>query len=164
MNIMVLVVLLILVSKMVDGYKKGMVKEVISFISLIVLCTVAALISLGLHSYMEKEFVGVFVAILLLCILLIAHQLLGIVFFPAKLVSKLPVIHWVDKLLGMVVGALEVVLIIWTVYLFIMYMGLGMLGQQILAYTQESQMLSWLYKYNILADWVIKLGSNIGVL
>ena len=163
MNLLVIIVFLLMIFKIRDGYKKGMVKEIISFISLIVLCVVAALIGIGLDSYMDKEYMGVVIAVLLLCVLGIVHHLLGIVFFSAKLVSKLPVISWVDKLLGMVVGVLEVVLLLWTVYLFVMYAGLGMLGQQILVYTEESDILSWIYKYNLLADWVAGIGTRINV-
>ena len=100
---------------------------------------------------MKKEFLGVIIAVFLLGLLGIAHHLLGLVFFPAKLISKLPIIHWADKLLGIVAGALETVKILWTVFIFAMNSSLGMLGQQILVYTQESEILSWLYRYNLLA-------------
>ena len=161
MNILAIIVLIVLLWKITQGYKRGMVKEIISFVSLIVLCIVATLIVNGMQSYMEKQYVGVVIAILLLCVVGIVHHLLGVVFFSAKLISKLPVIHWADKLLGMVAGALETVLILWTVYLFIMKSGLGMLGQQILVYTQENPILSWLYRYNFLAIWVEEILSKI---
>ncbi len=161
MNILAIIVLIVLLWKITQGYKRGMVKEIISFVSLIVLCIVAALIVNGMQSYMEKQYVGVAIAILLLCVVGIVHHLLGVVFFSAKLISKLPVIHWADKLLGMVAGTLETVLILWTVYLFIMKSGLGMLGQQILVYTQENPILSWLYRYNFLAIWVEEILSKI---
>ena len=151
MNIMSIIVLIVLIWKIAEGYKKGMVKELISFVSLLVLCIVIALIGHGLQSYMKKEFLGVIIAVFLLGLLGIAHHLLGLVFFPAKLISKLPIIHWADKLLGIVAGALETVIILWTVFIFAMNSSLGMLGQQILVYTQESEILSWLYSYNLLA-------------
>lgn len=151
MNILSIIVLIVLILKMVEGYKRGMVKEIISFVSLLVLCVVVALIGCGMQSYMEKEFLGVVIAVFLLCLLGIAHHLLGVVFFSAKLISKLPIIHWADKLLGIVAGALETVVILWTVFIFAMNSSLGMLGQQILVYTQENEILSWLYRYNLLA-------------
>lgn len=151
MNIMSIIVLIVLIWKIAEGYKKGMVKELISFVSLLVLCIVIALIGHGLQSYMKKEFLGVIIAVFLLGLLGIAHHLLGLVFFPAKLISKLPIIHWADKLLGIVAGALETVIILWTVFIFAMNSSLGMLGQLILVYTQESEILSWLYRYNLLA-------------
>lgn len=154
MNLMLLVVLLLVLFKVAEGYKKGMVKEIISFVSLIVMCVVVVLISAGLHSYMEKQVIGVVIAILLLAILGIAHHLLGVVFFAGKLIVKLPIIHWVDKVLGMVVGALEVVLLLWTLYTFIMYFGLGMIGQMIVEYTNQSKILTTVYEYNMLAPIV----------
>lgn len=161
MNILAIIVLIVLICKIVNGYKRGMVKEIISFISLIVLCIVVILVGAGLQSYLKKEFVTVAVAVLLLGILGIVHHLLGVVFFSAKMIVKLPVVHWLDKLLGMVVGALETVLILWTIYALIMTFGLGMVGQQILDYTEENAVLSWLYRYNYLAAWISSVSSKI---
>lgn len=154
MNLMVLVVLFLILIKIADGYKKGMVKEIISFVSLIVMCIVVVLIGAGLHSYMKKEVLGIVVAVLLLAVLGIAHHLLQVVFFSAKLLSKLPVISWGNKVLGMVVGALEVLLLLWTLYTFIMYFGLGMVGELIIEYTSQSQLLTWVYQLNMLAPIV----------
>lgn len=159
-NILVIAAVLVLLWKVTDGYKHGMVKEIISFISLIVLCVIVVLLGSGLQSYMEKKYIGVAIAILLLCILGIVHHLLGLVFFSAKMISKLPVIHWVDKVLGIVTGALETVLLLWTVYVFVMLWGLGPVGQQILQYTQENAILSWLYQNNYLAQ--LLAGINLG--
>lgn len=154
MNLMTLIVLFLMVFKIADGYKKGMVKEIISFVSLVVMCVVVVLISAGLHSFMEKQVIGVVIAVLLLALLGIAHHLLGVVFFSAKLISRLPIIHWADKLLGMLVGALEVVLILWTLYTFIMHFGLGMIGSLIIEYTNQSRLLTTIYEYNMLAPIV----------
>ena len=57
-NIFVIVMLALLVFKMWDGYRKGMVKEIISFISLIFLCLVAALVGNGLNSYFDGKFLN----------------------------------------------------------------------------------------------------------
>jgi len=150
-NILSLIVILFTIIKIADGYKKGMVKEVISFISLIVMCIVVLLLGVGLHSYMEQELAGVLVAVLLLAVLGIVHHFLKLIFFSAKLISKLPVIHSADKLLGMVVGALETILILWTVYTFILYLGMGMIGNIIVEYSRDSKILTWLYENNMLA-------------
>ena len=75
MNILLLAVIVVTILKIMDGYKKGMVKEIISFVSLVVMCVVVLLLGSGLHSYMEKEILGVVIAVLLLVILGIAHQL-----------------------------------------------------------------------------------------
>lgn len=153
-NVMLIVVVISVICKMVDGYKKGMVKEIISLISMIVLCVTAALIACGVHNYSNGQFFNVVVVVVLLSVLGIVHHLLSLVFFSAKLVVKLPVIHFADKLLGIVFGVVEVVLILWTIYAFIMIMDIGAVGRVILSYTEESSLLLWIYQHNFLAHWI----------
>lgn len=161
MNILLIIVLLLLLFNVVGGYKKGMVREIISFVSMIVMCVVIALIGNGLKSYFEGELLGVVVVVLLLCLLGIAHHLLGVIFFSAKIISKLPIVHWLDKLLGVVVGILETILILWTIYTFIMMLDMGMVEQLALTYTQDSSILTWFYEHNYLAGWLQRIQPQI---
>ncbi len=164
MNLLVVFLLLVLAWKVYEGYHKGMVREIISFVSLIVLCIMAVLLASALQSYTEKEFVGVAVSVLLLVVILIAHHLLGLVFFSAKLISKLPIIHGLDKLLGIAVGVMETVILLWTAYTFLMTFETGMLGQMVFAYTQDTPILLMLYRCNLLADWISSIRENISFL
>lgn len=150
-NFLLVVVLILALYKLMDGYKKGMVKEIISLVSMAVLCAVAALIAEVVGSYNDGRIFQALVAGVLLVLLVIAHQLLKAVFFSAKLVSKLPVIHFVNKLLGAVFGVFEVVLLLWTVYTLTMMLELGAIEQIIVSYTQESSVLTWIYEHNYLA-------------
>lgn len=160
-NLFLIVMIIVLGCKIASGHKRGMVREVISFLSLIVECIVVVLLGNGIHSYLEGEFLGVAAAVLLLAVLGIVHHLAGLVLFPAKMVSKLPIVHWLDKLLGVVAGILETVVILWTIYTLIMLFDTGMIGQQILLYTEESSILSWFYQHNYLAAWVRQFAANI---
>lgn len=164
MNVMLVIVVVCVLFKIADGYKKGMVKEIISLVTLTVIGIMVVLISRGLHSYMEKEIVGVIIAVVLLALLGIVHHLLGVVLFSAKMIAKLPVVHWANKILGAVFGALEIILILQIVYVFIMYFGLGMIGQQILEYTKESVVLAKVYQYNIVAKFVENLMGQLPIL
>lgn len=153
-NLMLIIVVIAFICKIIDGYKKGMTKEIISFVSLIVLCIVGALVAGGINNYFDHKYFNVAVMVLLLALVGIAQ----LVFIPAKLVAKLaklvaklPVIHSVDKLLGIVFGGLEAVLILWTVYTLIMMMNMGVTGQVILSYTEDSKILTWFYQHNYLA-------------
>lgn len=150
-NFLLIAVIILAVYKVADGYKKGMVKEIISLVSMAVLCAVAALIAGGVSSYNSGKIFNVIVAAVLLLLVVTTHQLLKVVFFSAKLLSKLPVVHFVNKLLGVVFGVFEVVLLLWTVYTLVMMMDLGAIEQIIVSYTNESDLLVWIYKYNYLA-------------
>ena len=158
MNLLLIIMAILLVCNVVQCYKRGMVKSIISLISLIVLCVIAALLCNGIQSYVNGQIFNVIVMVFLLCLVGIVQHLLGVVFFSAKMIAKLPVVHFADKVLGVVVGILETVLIIWTIYTIMMILDTGMIGQQILEYTKESQILLWFYEHNRLAAWVQQLG------
>lgn len=151
LNYLVIIVVILAICKVIDGYKKGMVKEIVSLVSMAVLCAAAALIAGGVSSYNKGRIFNVIAAAILLLLILTVHQLLKVVFFSAKLLSKLPVIHFVNKLLGMVFGVFEVILFLWTVYTLVMMMDLGAIEQIIISYTQESKALVWIYEHNYLA-------------
>lgn len=150
-NILLLCMAALAIAKAASGYKKGMVKEIISLVSLIVLCVVAALAAYGLGSYRAGNFFHVAVVVILLSLLGLAHHLLSVLFFSAKLVTKLPVVHGVNKLLGAVFGLAETVLLLWTIYSFSMMLDFGAPEAFLIAYTQKSPLLTWLYEHNYLA-------------
>lgn len=150
-NFLLIAVIIFALYKVTDGYKKGMVKEIISLVSMAVLCAVAALIAGGISNYNSGKIFNVVIAVVLLLLVVIAHQLLKVVFFSAKLLSKLPVVHFANKLLGVVFGVFEVILLLWTVYTLVMMMDLGAVEQIIVSYTQDSRLLVWLYEHNYLA-------------
>ncbi len=154
MNIVLLAAIVLLIIKILDGYKKGMVKEIISFVSLTFTCIVVVIVGAGLHFVKSSQIAGVLVAILLLAVLGIVHHFLRLIFFSANLISKLPVISFGNKLLGMVVGALEVILLLWTVYTFAMYYDLGAIGDIIIEGSKDSIILSKVYSFNLLAPIV----------
>ena len=97
MNWLLIIIAVLLIWRVAEGIHRGMIKELISFISLAFLCVAAILVWNILTNYMQKDILKIIVAVLLLLILLIAHKILGIVFFSAKLVSHLPVIHSADN-------------------------------------------------------------------
>ncbi len=163
MNWLLIITALILVWRIAEGVRRGMVKEIISFVSLIVLCLVVGLLGTAVSKYVEKDIVSMIVAVILLLLLLIVHKLLGIVFFSAKLISKLPVIHSVDKLLGAVIGVLETVLILWTVFTLVMTFDLGVMEEFIITYTNDSEVLRFFSKYNLLQNLVDFIAAKLNL-
>ena len=165
MNILLMIVAVAALCKLVDGYKKGIVREIISLISMMVLCLVAGLIAYGVKGYMAGRGAGVIIAVFLLCLIGIVHHLLGVVFFSAKVITRLPVIHFVDKLLGAVFGIFEVVLILWTIYTFIL-MGnpgsMSVVADIISSYTGESEILTWIYRHNLIAAGIERMIGDPG--
>lgn len=147
-NWLIILCIILLIWRIVEGFNRGMVKEIISCVSLIVLSIVAILAVTAFTRYMKKDILSMASAIIILLVVLLAHRILGIVFFSAKLVSKLPVIHSADKLLGAVVGVVETALIIWLV--FAMTGKMGMVGSLIVENITDSRILQFLYSHNYL--------------
>ncbi len=160
-NILVVIVLVFMIFKIWDGYNKGMVKEIIAFVSLIFLCLFASLIGNGLSSYYQGKILNVIVTVLLFVLLGVAYHIINFVVIPAKIAAKLPVVKSVDKVLGVAVGILETVLILWTIDTFTMMMDLGSIGDYILQCTSENEILTWFYKNNQLAEWIRILGAEL---
>ena len=160
-NIFLLIVAAFMIFKICDGYNKGMVKEIVSFVSLIMLCLVVALVANGINSYYDGEILNVIVMVLLLAVLGIVHHLINVAIAPAKLLAKLPIVKSLDKLLGVVVGIAETILILWTIYTFIMMMDLGVIGVFILQSTADNPILTWFYEHNQLAGWIEVLGAEL---
>lgn len=161
MNILLIIVLVLLVLNVVSGYKKGFVKSLVSFISLIVLGIMAVLVINGIHGYVDGNFLTVFIMVVLLAVVGIVQHLINLVLLPAKLLSKLPIVSWVNQLLGIVFGVLQTLLLVWILYAGVMLLDMGMVEQLIVNATQENQFLSWLYQNNYLVMLIQKLFSSI---
>lgn len=147
-NWLIILCIILLIWRIAEGFHRGMVKEIISCISLIVLSIVAILAMTAFTKYMKKDILSMASAIIILIVVLLAHRILGVVFFSAKLVSKLPVVHSADKLLGAVVGIVETALIIWLI--FAMTGKMGMVGSLIIENAESSRILQFLYSHNYL--------------
>lgn len=150
MNYLLIIVLLVFIWRIAAGYKRGMVKELQAFVTLLVTSASVILICKTITAYKNAENIIMVINILLLIILGICFSLLKLVFFSAKAIVKLPVIHLADKILGIVMGAAEVVFMIWALCLFVDTFSDGMFAKMALAYINDSSFLNYLYENNLL--------------
>lgn len=104
------IVALIFIWRIAAGAKKGMVKELISLIAMVAgFCVI--LIMGALNSYFDQRIGQVVQFICVLFAVCLVYRLMSVLFTSLKLISGLPVIRWLDKLLGMVLGVVEAGLI-----------------------------------------------------
>lgn len=160
MNLLLIILGVVLIWRVVEGFKIGMVREIISFVSLIVMSVSVLLLAVALGSYMDKDIISMIVAIILFLVLCILHRLVGIVFFSAKAISKLPVVRGINRVLGGVVGIFETIVIAWVIFSLVMVFRMGVLGDHIMLYIKESSILSFLYENNYLAYGVSLLSEK----
>lgn len=76
---------------------------------------------------------------------------LAVLCFVLDLLSKLPVLHQINTIAGIVMGALEGLVILWIVFIVITMLGSTAFGQTCLNMIWESKILSFLYDSNILS-------------
>lgn len=105
------VVAVIFIWRMIAGAKKGMVKELISLIAMVVAGFCVILIVGALNSYFDQKIGQVVQFICVLFAVCLVYRLVSVLFTSLKLISGLPVICWLDKLLGIVLGFVEAGLI-----------------------------------------------------
>ena len=82
---------------------------------------------------------------------LVAAVGIAVLCFVLDLLSKLPVLHQINTLFGVAIGALEGLVILWIVFVVITMLGSTGLGQACMAMISESKILSFLYDSNILS-------------
>ncbi len=159
MNLLVIAVLAVLVLKIAFAYKRGIVKEIIMLVSLVIFCVMAALITNALKSYQQGQIFNAILMFFMLSLLGVVQLVLKPIFFSAKLVVKLPIVSWVDKMLGILAGVLETVLLLWTLDFFVMIMDMGGISEQLLEWTRGNFVLRWFFENNYLA-WFLSVISQ----
>ena len=150
MNILLIVLAILLVWRISMGIKRGVVREVITFINVIFVALVLGLVSMIVNAYHAENYLSIALFVLAIVVVSFVYSLLKIVFFSAKVISKLPIISSVDKLLGLVIGAAESLILYWTMCCMFMYLDLGVLEEQIIMMIGESNLLTGLYEYNLM--------------
>ena len=82
---------------------------------------------------------------------LVAAVGLAILCFVLDLLSKLPVLHQINTLAGVVMGAVEGLVILWIVFIVITMLGSTAFGQNCMTMISDSKILSFLYDSNVLS-------------
>lgn len=107
-----IVIGLIFVWRMAAGFKKGMVQELLLLIAAVAAGICMLLILGAAGSYFENNIWQMIKTILVLLVVCVVYRLVNILFTSLKLISKLPIIKSVDKLLGIVIGLAEAGIIV----------------------------------------------------
>ena len=161
MNILLIVLALILVWRVGAAMKKGIVRETLGLVTVIFAALVIGLASMIFDAYHEQNYIGIVLMIVGIAALSVLFSVIKIIFFPAKVLTKLPVISSMDKFLGFVMGFAETLIGYWALCYALMYIALGPLNEQLLIMIAESRILTFLYEYNVLGMLLEMLKAKI---
>lgn len=102
-----IVIALVFIWRIAAGFKKGMVQELISLIAMAAAGICVFLILGAVGSYLEKEIGQVIQIVVVLFAVCLVYRLVSILFVSLKLISKLPIVKGLDKIMGAAVGFVE---------------------------------------------------------
>ena len=102
-----IVIALVFIWRITAGFKKGMVQELISLIAMAAAGSCVLLILGAVGSYLEKEIGQVIQTVVVLFAVCLVYRLVSILFVSLKLISKLPIVKGLDKIMGAAVGFVE---------------------------------------------------------
>ncbi|MDE6202536.1 MAG: CvpA family protein, partial [Lachnospiraceae bacterium] len=110
--ISLIIIVLIFIWRAAAGFRKGMVQEIISLIAMAVAGVCVILILGAIGSYLNREIGKTVEMAVVLFVVCLVYRLIHVLFTSLELISRLPVIKWLDKLLGIAVGLAEAGLIV----------------------------------------------------
>ncbi|MEG1848821.1 MAG: CvpA family protein [Lachnospiraceae bacterium] len=148
MNLVLILVIIVLACCAVRGCRKGMVEEIVSILSLLVGMVAISLIVSAIGNYLDKHISKMLMALILFLLLLIITQIARVVIASLKFVSKIPIIHGVNKLAGLLIGIAEGVILVWAVFLIFEKFNLGGLGTTLMIQIEANSFLTFLYQQN----------------
>ena len=100
-------IILIFLWRIAAGFRKGMVQEIISLIAMAAAGVCVFLIIGAVGSFMDQEIGSLIQIVAVLIAVCLAYRLVNLLFISLKLISKLPIVKGLDKVLGAVVGFAE---------------------------------------------------------
>lgn len=160
-NIPFFILLVFVAVKIVFAVKKGAVKELCSFISIIIASILVLLIGFGVRKFFNQERILFVVTIVLLLILLVIYKVLDLFFTTLKIISKLPVISLINKFLGAVIVFAETVIVVWAVYCLIMIFDTGAFEGWIMDCVRNNKVMRYLYENNLMYSIVAKFSDKL---
>ena len=154
MNIIFLIVLMLFIGGGIKGFRHGMVEELNKAVALILALAAIAMFVVAAKSYMEHETLRTILGNVCMTIAILVYKIVDFILSSLKIISLIPVIRGVNKLLGFGVGVAESVILIWAVFIVIVAFEFGGASRYILENIKENTLLTFLFSNNYLANLV----------
>lgn len=153
MNITMIIVLLIIVSGAFKGWKMGLIQEIVSLVSLVVLVGVLLLIFSGIQSFHDKNYVQIVVIVIMLVIISFATKIGSLISKLGKSVAELPLLSLLNRSGGLVVGVAEALFFIWVGMVVMIMFENTEISQFLIAEVNENAFLHYLFDINFLKQY-----------
>lgn len=156
-NILFIIVVIAFGAGTIWGWKRGLLESVIRIVSCILGILVLVVVAKGVGSFLQKSYVKVIMALLLLLAIRMIYRLMRFLTDTFRLVRAIPVGKLADKLAGAVLGLIEAIFAVWLCFLLIGVFDVMNLNAWVLQQVEQSRFLAMLYDSN----YLIELLKNI---
>ena len=159
MPVVLIIVIGIYIWRVFAASRKGLIDEIETLIDIIIISfgVIAAIVVV--NSILHKNLIGFLVSGIITTIILIARNLIRIIFTPFRLITQLPIIKSLNRILGLLTGILEGTILAW-VFLAVILCWKENIGDQVfLMQIQENTFLNFLCEHNILGNFIYKITS-----
>ena len=116
MNWLIVIAALLMIWRLIDGIRNGFVEELARMVTLVFILLIAALVVIAVGGYMNKNIVTVVVAIVLILVACALHKVIMLPLDVFEKGTKLKAMKVIDKILGVAIGLVEGVLVVWFVF------------------------------------------------
>lgn len=156
-NILFIIVVIVFGAGTIWGWKRGLLESVIRIVSCILGILVLVVVVKGVGSFLQKSYVKVILALLLLLAIRIIYRLMRFLTDTFRLVRAIPVGKLADKLAGAVLGLIEAIFAVWLCFLLIGVFDIMNLNAWVLQQVEQSRFLTMLYDLNYLIELLRKV-------
>ena len=147
-NILWIIVVISMLIGAITGFKRGLIEGIMRLVTSLLGIVVLVILAKGIGNFLQGSYVNVLMALILLAVLRIFHRIGKLILDSCKLVSKLPLIHSLDKVAGVLLGLVEVVVFIWLVFIIVGVMNPFGLQDWFMTQVNQSVFLSILHRMN----------------
>lgn len=154
MNIVFFIVLVLLVGGGVKGYKRGMIEELNTTIALILAIAAVAMFIVAVKGYLDHQTIRTILGVICMTIAVLVYKITDFILSALMMISTIPVLRGVNKLLGFGVGVMEAVLLVWAVFVVIVAFEFGGISSLVLEDVKDNMFLTYLFQHNYLARFV----------
>lgn len=162
MNLLLVASCIIIIILSVYGYKSGFVKMLVPIVSGLIALAFMFLLKDWLFAFLfhwtifQGEHILARVVVILLIYLLCVlgfKWVIGVL----KFLTKLPIVHGLNKILGLVLGLIEGFLLVWLLLYIIQIKEGSLLGIDFRVMIMESSFLKFLFSHNLIAHLMTTL-------
>lgn len=150
-------VVLIYIWRIFCGSRHGLIDEAGALADFVIVSFAVVAGIVVIESALGKNLIGFLVAGIILLIILIARKLIRLIFCSLGMIAKLPLLNGLNKFLGMIAGIVEATVVIWVGFAVISCLNIPIKGQPIVELIRENVFLDFLYRRNLLYNFIQRM-------